>query len=161
VTLEGFVVARQPKRDPLGRERKRRGKRAVRAPKPPSAPAATTRRDAAATCGWCGGAIELKRTGRIPKWCSPACRQRAWEQARAAASGRSAVEVIERVVEVQTEGERTPRREQWPTLLRELTAQLDAGRIYARDLPELALALALEQLATAVQRRQNSRRPRR
>jgi hypothetical protein len=135
-------VARQPKRDPPGRERNRRGKKDLRAPEDASAAAATTRRAAAATCGWCSGAIELKTTGRIPKWCSPACRQRAWEQSRAAASGRSAVKVVERVVEVQIEGELRPQREQWPTLLRELTTQLDTGRIYTRDLPELGTALA-------------------
>jgi hypothetical protein len=65
-----------------------------------AAPAATTRRAAASTCGWCGGAIEIRARGRIPKWCSAACRQRAWEQSRAAASGRCAVEVVERVVRV-------------------------------------------------------------
>ena len=42
------------------------------------------RRLAAATCGWCDGPIEIKARGRIPKWCSAACRQRAWEQSRAA-----------------------------------------------------------------------------
>jgi hypothetical protein len=67
--------------------------------------------------------------------------------------------VVERVVEVQVVDQLPPLREQWPTLLYELTAQLDAGRIYSRDLPELTLAL--EQLTAAVQRRQNSRRPRR
>lgn len=85
--------------------------------------------------------------GRIPKWCSPACRQRAWEQARAAASGRSAVEIVERVVQpppsppVATPAEPvTPTRGDWVPL-RELADQLDAGRIYARDLPDLAAAL--------------------
>jgi hypothetical protein len=112
----------------------------------------TTRRAAAATCEWCGGPIETKATGRIPKWCSAACRQRAWEQSRAAASGRSAIEVVERVVEVPVVHERTPRREEWLAVLRELAHQLDAGRIYARDLPELQGAL--EQLTAAVQHRQ-------
>ena len=51
-----------------------------------------TRRRAATTCGWCGVAIQPKARGRIPTWCSPACRQRAWEQARAVVSGRSAGE---------------------------------------------------------------------
>jgi len=46
------------------------------------------RRNAATVCGWCQGPIQIKAAGRIPKWCSPACRQRAWEQSRAAASGR-------------------------------------------------------------------------
>lgn len=37
--------------------------------------------------------------GRPPKWCSPTCRHRAWEQRRAASSGLAAVEIIERAVE--------------------------------------------------------------
>lgn len=38
--------------------------------------------------------------GRVPKWCSTTCRHRAWEQKRAAESGRSAVEVVDRPVEI-------------------------------------------------------------
>jgi hypothetical protein len=45
---------------------------------------------------WCGGPMQPKPRGRIPKWCSPACRQRAWEQARAATSSLAAVRVVER-----------------------------------------------------------------
>jgi len=99
------------------------------------------RRKAATVCGWCQGPIQIKAAGRIPKWCSPACRQRAWEQSRAAASGRAAVQVVERVVHVPVERHSTPRHGQWPGLLRELTAQLDSGRIYPRDLPDLTNAL--------------------
>ena len=99
------------------------------------------RRNAATVCGWCQGPIQIKTAGRIPKWCSPACRQRAWEQARAAASGRAAVQVVERVVHVPVERHSTPRHGDWPGLLRELTAQLDSGRIYPRDLPDLTNAL--------------------
>jgi hypothetical protein len=152
-------VAQNPKRAALTRERNRRRQPDQSPSRRSSAPVAASRRAAAASCGWCGGVIDLKATGRIPKWWSAACRQRAWEQSRAAASGRSAVEVVERVVEVPAERERAPRHEQWPTLLHQLTSQLDTGRIYARDLPELALAL--EQVAAAVQRRRKRRRPRR
>jgi hypothetical protein len=127
----------------------------MRAPAPDS----PTRRAAATSCGWCGGVIEIKATGRIPKWCSPACRQRAWEQSRAAASGRAAVEVVERLVEVPVARERTPRRAGWPALLCELAAQLNDGSIYARDLPELGTGL--NELAAAYNRRQNRRRVRR
>ena len=35
-----------------------------------------------------------------PKWCSSLCRHRAWELTRAAASGHAAVQVVDRVVEV-------------------------------------------------------------
>jgi hypothetical protein len=110
-----------------------------------------TRRSAARRCGWCGGFIGVKATGRIPKWCSATCRQRAWEQRRAAASGRCAVEVVERVVRVPVERERTPRHGDWPPLLRELAAQLDSGRIYFRELPELGEAMAA--VLTAYRRR--------
>lgn len=51
-------------------------------------------------CGWCGTLMPLKRTGRPPKWCSDACRHRAWEQQRAAASGESAVRIVDRYIEV-------------------------------------------------------------
>ena len=149
-------MARQTKRDTLASERRRRSPQDSSVAKSASTSAAPTRRAAAATCGWCGGAIEVKTTGRIPKWCTAACRQRAWEQSRAAASGRSAVEVVERVVEVRIERDRVPRRDEWPALLRELTTQLDAGRIYAREMPELTTAL--NGLIAAHNRRQGPRR---
>lgn len=104
------------------------------------------RRQAATRCGWCGGAIELKTRGRIPKWCSAACRQRAWEQSRAAASGRSAVTVVERRVEIPVrsfgvqEGQQ-PLHGEWESLLRTLVVQFDSGAIYARDIPKLTIAL--------------------
>jgi hypothetical protein len=152
-------VARQSKRDALERERKRRGQKAAPTSKDASVPAATTRRAAATRCGWCRGVIAVKATGRIPKWCSPACRQRAWEQSRAAASGRSAVEVVERVVEVPVAQDRTPRRDEWPALLGTLAAQLDDGHVYARNLPDLGSALS--DLVAAYNRRQKAGRPRR
>lgn len=136
-----------PKRnaDAVARERARRA-RTEPTPRPEPLPA--TRREAASSCGWCGGPVLIKRVGRIPKWCSPACRQRAWEQSRAAASGRSAVEIVERVVHLPPPavaatpaGPTTPTHGEWVPLLRELADQLDAGRIYARDLPDLATAL--------------------
>jgi hypothetical protein len=131
--------------DAVARERTRRARTEI--PAHPN-PLPTTRREAAATCGWCGGPVLVKAVGRIPKWCSPACRQRAWEQSRAAASGRSAVEIVERVIHappptavVTPAGPATPTHGEWLPLLRELADQLDAGRIYARDLPDLATAL--------------------
>jgi hypothetical protein len=105
------------------------------------------RRLAAANCGWCDGPIEFKARGRIPKWCSAACRQRAWEQSRAAASGRSAVQIVERRVEIPAEqparstSALRPRHQQWVEVLDELAAQLDTGAIYDRDLTELTGAL--------------------
>ena len=69
--------------------------------KPVTTPAnGSARRAAATACGWCSGPITPRASGPIPKWCSNTCRKRAWEQARAAASGRSAVEIVERLVTV-------------------------------------------------------------
>ncbi len=97
------------------------------------------RRTAATACGWCGGPITPGSRGPIPKWCSATCRHRAWEQARAAASGLSAVELVER--RVQVEVPLVPSRRDWPRLLGELAGQLNDGRVYDRDLPGVARAL--------------------
>jgi len=83
--------------------------------------------------------IAVKLTGRLPKWCSPSCRQRAWEQSRAAASGLAAVRVVERRVEVVRPA--APGRKDWPRLLGVLARQLDDGHIYDRDLVPLSVAL--------------------
>jgi hypothetical protein len=106
-----------------------------------AAPAADgpERRTAATTCGWCGGPITPRSRGPIPKWCSATCRHRAWEQRRAATSGRTAVQVVERQVEIHVPLE--PTRRDWPRLLGELAGQLDDGRVYDRDLPGLSRAL--------------------
>ena len=107
------------------------------------------RRTAATTCGWCGGPITPRSRGPIPKWCSATCRHRAWEQGRAAASGLSAVDVIERRVEVRVP--LAPTRRDWPRVLGELAGQLNDGRVYDRDLP--GLARALEHALQAYRRR--------
>jgi hypothetical protein len=108
-------------------------------PIPSADTADAPRRLAARTCGWCSGPIPLKATGRLPKWCSPSCRQRAWEQSRAAASGLAAVRVVERRVEIPTPI--APRRQDWPRLLGDLARQIEDGRIYNRDLLALSVAL--------------------
>jgi hypothetical protein len=51
-------------------------------------------------CGWCRESIPVRSTGRLPKWCSPSCRQRARQQRRAAESGLAAVDVVDRFIEV-------------------------------------------------------------
>ena len=33
-------------------------------------------------CAWCGGPIRVRATGRPARFCSDACRQRAWRAAR-------------------------------------------------------------------------------
>ena len=125
----------------LERERQRRER--LRDSVQPELPIFATRRQAATRCGWCAGEIELKSTGRIPKWCSASCRQRAWEQRRAAASGRAAIEVVERIVQVPVERQRVPRHDEWPSVLGELATQLDTGRTYNRELDELGNTLAV------------------
>ena len=138
-------------------------------PGPTGAPKRTARRVSASdvrqaipgqtlVCGWCGLPVVVPARGRMPKWCSSSCHCRAWEMARAAQSGRPAVQVVDRVVEVDRP---IPVVEQvlvsqhgrgWPQAL----AELDAGRLYDRDLP--ALADALGQVLTALDRRPGWRR---
>jgi hypothetical protein len=115
------------------RERERRRRQQERAahqqakaaadPNPDITPNGRDRRAAATSCGWCSGPITPRTAGPIPKWCSATCRHRAWEQVRAAASGRSAVEVVERVVIVPAEhpSATPPRQLAWVDLLRELS----------------------------------------
>jgi hypothetical protein len=112
----------------------------------------SARRAAATNCGWCNGPITPRASGPIPKWCSDTCRKRAWEQKRAAASGRSAVEIVERVVAVPTQQPSPlPRQLAWANLLRVLARQLDSGAVYDRHL--LAIAAAAQDVFTAAQRR--------
>lgn len=115
-------------------------------------------------CGWCGSPILVPARGRIPKWCSSSCRHRAWELTRAAASGRAAVQVVDRVVEVdrpvpvvrKVPVAAATHGPAWPAVLAQLATQLDHGRVYDRDLPALAHALA--EVADALNRRPGSRR---
>jgi hypothetical protein len=101
-------------------------------------------------CGWCGSTILLPARRRVPKWCSSSCRHRAWELTRAAASGHAAVQVIDRVIEVdrpvivvqEVRVATVPQSAAWPAALAQLATALDTGRVYDRDLPALAQALA-------------------
>jgi hypothetical protein len=135
------------------RERQRRQQQERAAARQPSPLDRTTaengsrsgaRRAAATRCGWCHELITPRSRGPIPKWCSATCRHRAWEQARAAASGRSAVEIVERVVTVPTKPPpSTPRPRQlaWVDLLRQLAVQVEQGTVYDRHLAAIAAAL--------------------
>lgn len=104
--------------------------------------AVVRRRPSELACAWCGGVVRVKSAGRVPTWCSAGCRHRAWEQNRAAASGRCAVLVVERIVEVEPAvGTVTtssmaviPRAAGWVEMIAALTKQLDTGRLYDRDL---------------------------
>ena len=118
-------------------------------------------------CGWCGSPILLPARGRIPKWCSSSCRHRAWELTRAAGSGHAAVQVVDRAVEVErlvsvvqeVPVATVPKGAAWPAALTQLATALDTGRVYDRDLPALAQALA--DVADALDRRPGWRlRPR-
>ena len=112
-------------------------------------------------CAWCGEQITVAATGRLPKWCSQACRQRAWVQRKAAESDLRPVEVVERIVEVEVVREVyvvervevpvMPKGAAWASALAELVRQLDAGRVYDRDL--VALAQALNEVLQALDRR--------
>jgi len=122
-------------------------------------------RPATVTCSWCSADVTVPAKGRVPKWCGTSCRHRAWEQTRAAASGRSAVDVVERVVTVQLpaptptptpaptapSGPAAPTGSGWAPLLTELVRQLDTGRIYTRDLT--AITPAFDQALQAFNRR--------
>ena len=125
----------------------------ARGPAPATAAGPGSARRAAATyCGWCNGPITPRASGPIPKWCSDTCRKRAWKQKRAAASGRCAVEIIERVVSLPTQqSSPLPRQLAWADLLRVLARQLDSGAVYDRH--RLAIAAAAQDVSTAAQRR--------
>ncbi len=123
-------------------------------------------------CGWCGQNVTVPARGRVPKWCSATCRHRAWEQARAAASGLAAIDVVDRMVEtvktvtvVQHYTKEVPypwRPNSIPDfvdVLTDLTRRLDNGRVYDRDLP--TLTAAVRDLVEALARREKTtHRPR-
>src|SRR4051794_24306569 len=128
-TFDGMGTSGSPEYQARRRERERQRRQQAQrtTPRARAAPAPADghgpeRRTAATACGWCGGPITPGRRGPIPKWCSASCRHRAWEQTRAAASGLSAVKVIDRRVEVQVPLD--PTRRDWPRLLGKLAGQL-------------------------------------
>ena len=99
----------------------------------------------------------VRARGPLPKWCSAACRHRAWEQDRAARSGRAAVEVLDRyVTAVPDDGPG------WIDQLSILTGQISAGPrpIADGDLDHLAAALELAQAAVATRSRWHERQRR-
>lgn len=117
-------------------------------------------------CGWCGGPVIVQVRGRMPKWCSSTCRTRASERRRAAADGLAAVKVVERDIErikrvtvvqhhtrqVEVEAVRWPSATgDWVTAIRNLTRRVETGRVYDRDLEDLAGAV--NELVSAMVRR--------
>ena len=131
----------------------------TRRPSEQAAERRTRRPGQVLACGWCGTAIVVPATGRTPKWCGDSCRHRAWETSRAAAAGRLAVKVVDRIVEVDkpvtlvetVEIPALPKGAGWAEALVELARQVDVGKVYDRDLP--ALASALDAVITALNRR--------
>ena len=117
-------------------------------------------------CGWCGGPVIVQVRGRMPKWCSATCRTRASARRRAAAEGLAAVELRDRDVErvrtvkvvqhhtrhVEVEVVRWPSAtNDWVAALRDLTRRVETGRVYDRDLENLAVAV--NDLVSALVRR--------
>lgn len=92
----------------------------------PTGSSASGRRQAGqrVPCGWCGRLFEVKARGRMPKWCSAACRHRAWEQERAARSGRAVIEVRDRYVAATPTG-----TFEWLDQLHALTDQVRHGHL--------------------------------
>lgn len=113
-------------------------------------------------CGWCGTAILVPARGRTPKWCSQSCRTAAWAARRAAASGDAEVRVVDRPVEVVREVQvvADPRSlDEWQAVLQQLTKRVDDGRVYDRDLQELASSVAaLSEAVGGRIRRRNARK---
>ena len=96
------------------------------------------RPDQLVACGWCGRAVRVPSRGRVPKWCSATCRNKAWQANHAPTEG--PVRVVQHHVEVPTPAE--PRNVgEWVELLELLTTRLAQGRIYKRDLPALVPAI--------------------
>ena len=90
-------------------------------------------------CGWCGQPVTVKARGPVPKWCSPACRQRAWEASRAASSGKTAVQVVDRdVLVIPGDGPG------WVAHLGLLARQLGQGPTMVADHDLDAVAVALD-----------------
>ena len=116
-------------------------------------------------CGWCGLPILVPDRGRTPKWCSQSCRTAAWAARRAAASGDAEVRVVDRPIEVVREVrvEVDPRSpEEWQALLKRLTKRVDDGRVYDRDLRQLATSVvALSEAVGGRIRRSDVRKQRR
>ncbi len=53
-------------------------------------------RPAQVACLACGAEVAVPQRGRVPRWCSSACRHRAWATRTAADAGLVAKEVVER-----------------------------------------------------------------
>ncbi len=101
----------------------------------------TAARAVTVPCAWCGGRITPGARGLIPTWCSATCGI-ARGEARAASSGRSAVGVLERRIEVPSStrpsGADVPESVAGRVVL--LSVDAAGGELHARDRRVLRLA---------------------
>jgi hypothetical protein len=97
-------------------------------------------------CGWCGQAVSVKARGPVPKWCSGACRQRAWSASRAASAGAAdRVRVVDReVLVVPGDGPG------WAEHLGALARQLGQGPRVVADYDLDAVAGAVSRVVDAL-----------
>lgn len=143
------------------------------APTPKAAAVGRRRPGQTVQCGWCKKEVRIPARGRVPKWCSGTCRHRAWEQKRAAESGRSAVEVVEQPVEhivtrveeriIRVPDQHAPRSAtEWRELLRKLDWAMSSKRFDDADLDVLELAIVQAYRSLHARREQLAKgRPRR
>jgi hypothetical protein len=87
--------------------------------------------------------------GRVPKWCSATCRNRAWQANHA--PGQGPVRVVQQRVQVPVPAAEPRNVEGWVELLEILSTRLAQGRIYKRDLT--ALVPAFNRLIEVTDRR--------
>ena len=106
----------------------------------------------------------VAKVGRTPTWCSSSCRHRAWEASNAATRGLVAVQIVSRTIDFevpvivteQVQVPTMPRGAGWARALHELAHQLDVGKVYDRDVPDLLEAINI--VITALGRRPGAAR---
>ena len=111
------------------------------------------RPDQSVECGWCGKSAPVPSRGRVPKWCSATCRNKAWQANHAPSQG--SVRVVQQRVQVPVPTAEPRNIDGWVELLDVLATRLAQGRIYKRDLP--ALVRAINRLIDVTDRRLRER----
>jgi hypothetical protein len=102
-------------------------------------------------CLWCRSSVAVRARGPLPKFCSATCRHRAWEQERAARSGRVAVVAVDRFVIAYPDDIRG-----WVAHLERLATDVRRGQ-----LDEAVLVPALDLVYVVIANRQQQDQPRR
>jgi len=90
-------------------------------------------------CGWCGQTVPVPSRGRVPKWCSATCRNRAWQAKHAPDHG--PVHVVQQRVQFPVPKAEPRNVDEWCEVLEILSTRLAQGRIYTRDPPVLLPAI--------------------